>query len=147
MVAIQDPVEKIYINLATDTDPDYYHKFGRRTLATYDTFQVALDLVQDQRLSLEELGIVIEALMEKYNYSPTQLIKGFEDLIRRRVMGLSSFEMIKNYLIEKKIVSLSWTSKTEPLREKIVENGHVYQLEGLFEPWVRTETDYLRDLF
>jgi len=147
LVAIQDPVEKIYINLATDTDPDYYHKFGRRTLATYDTFQVALDLVQDQRLSLEELGIVIEALMEKYNYSPTQLIKGFEDLIRRRVMGLSSFEMIKNYLIEKKIVSLSWTSKTEPLREKIVENGHVYQLEGLFEPWVRTETDYLRDLF
>jgi len=28
-----------------------------------------------------------------------------------------------------------------------VENGHVYQLDGLFEPWVRTETDYLRDLF
>lgn len=147
LVPIQDPVEKIYINLATDTDPDYYNKFGRRTLSTYDTFQVALDLVQDQRLSLEELGVVMQALEEKYNYSNTQLIKGFEDLIRRRVIGLSSFEMIKNYLIEKKKISLSWAPKFEPLKEKIVENGHVYQLDGLFEPWVKTEIDYLRDLF
>ena len=147
LVPIQDPVEKIYINLATDTDPDYYNKFGRRTLSTYDTFQVALDLVQDQRLSLEELGVVMQALEEKYNYSHTQLVKGFEDLIRRKVIGLSSFEMIKNYLIEKKKISLSWAPKFEPLKEKIVQNGHVYQLDGLFEPWVRTEVDYLRDLF
>ncbi|MFN3455144.1 MAG: phosphatase domain-containing protein, partial [Pseudobdellovibrio sp.] len=131
LVEVQDPVEKIYINLATDTDPDYYNKFGRRTLATYDAFQVALDLVQDQRLSLEELGLVMESLVSKYGYSNTQLIKSFEDLIRRRVIGLSSYEMIKNYLIEKKKLSLSWSSKTEPLKEKIVENGHVYQLHGL----------------
>jgi len=147
LVPIQDPVEKIYINLATDTDPEYYHKFGRRTLATYDTFQVALDLVQDQRLSLEDLGVVIESLSSKYDYSAAQMIKSFEDLIRRRILGLSSFEMIKNFLIERKMISLSWSSKSEPLKEKIVENGHVYQLEGLFEPWVPKETDYLRDLF
>lgn len=147
LVPIQDPVEKIYINLATDTDPDYYNKFGRRTLATYDTFQVALDLVQDQRLSLEELGTVMYNLESKYNYSTTQLIKGFEDLIRRRVIGLSSFEMIKNYLIEKKKISLSWAPKFEPLKEKIVQNGHVYQLDGLFEPWVKTNVNYRNDFF
>lgn len=147
LVPIQDPVEKIYINLATDTDPDYYNKFGRRTLATYDTFQVALDLVQDQRMSLEELGVVMQALEAKYDFTSAQLIRGFEDLIRRRIIGLSSFEMIKNYLIEKRKISLSWAPKFAPLREKIVQNGHVYQLEGLFEPWIKTDIDYLSDFF
>lgn len=48
-----DPVEKIYINLAVDTDPDYYLKFGRRTLATYNTFQTALDLFKMDALILK----------------------------------------------------------------------------------------------
>lgn len=47
----QDPVEKIYINLAADTDADYYLKFGRRILPTYNTFQLALDLHQISRCS------------------------------------------------------------------------------------------------
>src|SRR5690606_26394960 len=46
-----DPVEKVYINLAEDTDADYYKKFGRRTLPTYNSLQAALDLLQDGRLS------------------------------------------------------------------------------------------------
>ncbi len=145
ITAIQDPVEKIYINLATDTDANYYTKFGRRTLATYDSFQIALDLVQDQRLSLEELGSIMDEMKNKYNFSNSQITQSFEDLIRRRVLGLSAFEMIKNYLIEKKIIQLSWVTKIEPLREKNVENGHVYQLDGLHEPWIRSEIDYLRD--
>ncbi len=145
LAPVQDPVEKIYINLATDTDASYYTKFGRRTLATYDSFQIALDLVQDQRLSLEELGSIITEMQTKYNISTAQMTKSFEDLTRRRVMGLSTFEMIKNYLIEKKIITLSWTTKIEPLREKIVENGHVYELDGLHEPWIRSQVDYLYD--
>lgn len=146
-IPIQDPVEKVYINLATDTDPEYYLKFGRRTLATYDTFQVALDLVQDQRMSLQNLGLLADTLIVQYGFSTHQLVKSFEELIQRKVLGLSSFEMIKNFLIEKKIISLNWVSKVEPLKEKITENGHVYQLEGLFEPWIRTEVDYLKDSF
>lgn len=145
LIDIQDPVEKIYINLATDTDADYYTKFGRRTLATYDSFQIALDLVQDQRLSLEELGSVMTELREKYQFGAGQMTKSFQDLIKRRVMGLSSYEMIRNYLIEKNIISHSWACPTVPLREKIVENGHVYELEGLFEPWIRSEVNYLEE--
>lgn len=144
-VPVQDPVEKIYINLATDTDASYYSKFGRRTLATYDSFQIALDLVQDQRLSLEELGSVMQEMQTKYAFSTSQITKSFEDLIRRRVLGLSSFEMIKNYLIEKRIIPLSWTTKIEPLRERTVENGHVYELDGVHEPWIRTQVEYLYD--
>lgn len=145
MIEIQDPVDKIYINLATDTDPQYYIKFGRRCMATYDSFQIALDLVQDQRLSLEELGNIITELTEKYGFTPNKLVKSFEDLIKRRILGLSSYEMIFNYLIEQKILSQSWQCQVQPLREKRVENGKVYELEGIFEPWVRPDIDYLND--
>ncbi len=145
LIEIQDPVEKVYINLATDTDPEYYLKFGRRTLPTTNTFQVALDLVQDQRLSLEELGSIIDELRDNYGFTTDQLIVSFEELTRRRVLGLSGFEMIKNYFIEKKMISLAWTSKAEPLREKVIDAGHVYELEGLFEPWIQSHIDYFND--
>ncbi len=145
VIRIQDPVEKIYINLAADTDPEYYLKFGRRTFPTYNTFQVALDLVQDQRLSLEELGVVIDVLVQKYKMTNEQLISNFEELIRRRILGLSSFEMLKNYFIEKNMISLSWMSKSQPLKEKVIDQGHVYELDGLFEPWILRQIDYTHD--
>ncbi len=145
IVPIQDPVEKVYINLATDTDPEYYLKYGRRTLPTYNSFQVALDLVQDQRMSLEELGFIADGLVEKFRFTPEQLVHAFEELIRRRVMGLSSFEMIKNYFIEKKFLGHSWKPRSQPLKEKTTDNGHVYELEGIFEPWIYKQIDYLND--
>ena len=145
IISVQDPVEKIYINLATDTDPEYYLKYGRRTLPTYNSFQVALDLVQDQRLSLEELGFIANGLIEKYKFTTDQLVSAFEELVRRRILGLSSYEMIKNYFIEKKIISHSWMPKIEPLKEKITDNGHVYELEGIFEEWIPRHIDYLND--
>lgn len=145
LIPVQDPVEKIYINLATDTDPEYYLKFGRRTFPTSNTFQVALDLVQDQRLSLEELGSIIDDLTQKYGFTFDQLVFSFEELTRRRILGLSGFEMIKNYFIEKKMISLSWTTKAEPLREKVIDAGHVYELEGFFEPWIANHIDYFND--
>lgn len=144
-IEVQDPVDKIYINLATDTDPQYYIKYGRRCMATYDAFQIALDLVQDQRLSLEELGHIITDLKEKFAFTPYMLAKSFEDLVKRRILGLSSYEMIFNYLIEKKILSPTWQCQVQPLREKRVENGKVYELEGIFEPWTRTDIDYLNE--
>ncbi|MBC7742893.1 MAG: DUF2183 domain-containing protein [Bdellovibrionaceae bacterium] len=145
VIPIQDPVEKIYINLATDTDPEYYLKFGRRTFPTYNTFQVALDLVQDQRLSLEELGTIIDVLTQKYGQTHEQLVLSFEELIRRRILGLSSFEMIKNYFIEKKMLTYSWMSKVEPIKEKVIDQGHVYELDGLFEPWIPRHIDYINE--
>jgi hypothetical protein len=145
IIPIQDPVEKVYINLATDTDPEYYLKYGRRTLPTYNSFQVALDLVQDQRLSLEELGFIADGLIEKYKFSSDLLASAFDELIRRRVLGLSSYEMIKNYFIEKKIISQSWAPKIVPLKEKTTDNGQVYELEGIFEAWIPKQIDYLKD--
>lgn len=145
LIEVQDPVDKIYINLATDTDPQYYIKYGRRCLATYDSFQIALDLVQDQRLSLEELGHIIIGLKSQFGFTSNMLAKSFEDLVKRRILGLSSYEMILHYLIEKQILSSNWQCHVQPLREKRVEQGRVYELEGIFEPWARADIDYLNE--
>lgn len=140
-----DPVEKIYINLATDTDPDYYLKFGRRTLPTYNTFQVALDLLQDQRLALEDLLAIAQEMIFNYKFTPEELMGSLDELIRRNVLGVSTFEMAKHYFIEKGLMHDDFKPSVEPVREKLVENGKVYELEGVHEPWVQPRVDYLHD--
>ena len=90
--------------MATDTDPLYYIKYGRRCMATYDSFQIALDLVQDQRLSLEELGQIITSLKVNYGFTSNMLVKSFEDLIKRHhsefVAEAFNAEGDKNHRIE-----------------------------------------------
>lgn len=140
-----DPVEKIYINLATDTDPDYYLKFGRRTLATYNTFQVALDLFQDHRLGLDGLYGVIQDMIYNYNFTPEELMKSFEEIIRRSVIGETAYSEAKAFFIEKGLLYPSFEPSMPPLKETKVEEGHVYELEGLHEPWVPDRIDYLHD--
>jgi hypothetical protein len=141
----QDPVEKIYINLATDTDPDYYLKFGRRTLATYNTFQVAIDLFQDRRLSLEGLYLVIQDMIYNYGYTPEELMKSFEEIIRRGVLGATAYEEAREFFMQKGLLYPSFTPSMAPLKETKVEDGKVYELEGLHEPWVPDRIDYLHD--
>ncbi len=140
-----DPVEKIYINLATDTDPEYYLKFGRRTLATYNSFQVALDMVQDQRLNLEGLYKVAQDMIYNYAFTPEVLVKSFDEIIRRGVMGAATYERVKTFLVEKGLMHPSFTPTMEPLREKHVVDGKVFEMEGIHEPWVPERTDYIHD--
>ena len=140
-----DPVEKIYINLATDTDPDYYLKFGRRTLATYNTLQVALDLFQDHRLAIEGVHAVIQDMIYNYGFTPEELMKSFEEIVRRGVIGETAFTEAKNFFIEKGLLYPSFVPSMAPLKEAKVSDGKVYELEGLHEPWVPARIDYFHD--
>lgn len=141
----QDPVEKIYINLAVDTDADYYLKFGRRTLPTENTFQVAVDLFQDKRLSSEDVVKVGQDMIQNYQYTPEQLSLSFDDLVRRHVLGEAAFQQIMPILMEKKIISPDYNPSTQLSKELVVEGGRVRQLEGQFEPWIQESIDYLHD--
>lgn len=141
----QDPVHRIYINLATDTDPEYYFKFGRRTLATYNTLQLAVDLFQDQRLSLEGIYAVAEDMIQNYGFTPDELLKSVDELIRRRVLGLTAWEKLRPFLTEKGILYSGFEPSMAPLKEKETQDGRVYGLEGVFEPWVPERIDYIRD--
>lgn len=140
-----DPVEKVYINLATDTDPDYYLKFGRRTLATYNTFQVALDLVQDHRLGLEGLFSVLEDMRAQYFYTNEELAQSLDELVRRGVLGQTGFQLISEFLMGKGFLPSDFKASVAPQKEKEVANGRVFSLEGGHEPWVPEHVDYLND--
>jgi hypothetical protein len=140
-----DPVEKIYINLAVDTDPDYYLKFGRRTVPTYNTFQVALDLLQDKRLGLAEVHTVAQDMIFNYGFTPEELGRSFDELIRRRVLGETCTREAIQFFQEKGLFSNSFQPTVTPSKESRVENGRVFDLEGHYEPWVPEHVDYFRD--
>jgi len=140
-----DPVEKIYINLATDTDPDYYLKFGRRTLATYNTFQVALDLFQDQRLSLGGVYTVAQDMIVNYGFTPEELIASLDEIIKRGVLGKEACDKLFPFLADKKLMSSKYVPSVTPLGTQRAENGKVYELEGVHEPWIPERIEYLNE--
>lgn len=137
-IPTQDPVEKIYINLANDTDPDYYAKFGRRMLATFNTFQVALDLYQDKRITSDQLLRVGQDMIVNYAYTPEQLLQAMDELIRRKILAKESVEEIVQALKKQHLL---------PARYKV--NPHRF-LTSSFEdvntaPWIPEAIDYLND--
>jgi hypothetical protein len=140
-----DPVEKIYINLAVDTDPDYYLKFGRRTLPTYHTFQVALDLFQDNRLGIDDVYTIAQDMIYNYGYTPEELVRSFDELIRRQVLGEKAANLLILSFIEKGLMPSSFKPSLAPSKEVRVERGRVYELEGQYEPWVPSRIDYVHD--
>lgn len=141
----RDPVEKIYINLATDTDPEYYFKFGRRTLATYNTYQLALDLYQDNRLSFDGVVLVAEDMIQNYGYTPDELAKSLDELIRRGVLGKTTWEKLSPLLRDRGLVYPGYQPSIAPLKEADVRDGRVYALDGVHEPWLPDRIDYLHD--
>ena len=140
----QDPVEKIYINLAEDTDAEYYIKFGRRCLPTYNSFQTALDLFQDGRLKVDDVVKVAEDMVSNFGLSMDQLGGGLDDLIRRKVIGAESVESVLPQLQEKHLIHPQFELSLEPKKIKIDDERRV-ELEGNFESWVPEHIDYLND--
>jgi hypothetical protein len=141
----QDPVEKIYINLAEDTDPDYYLKFGRRTLPTQNSFQTALDLVQDRRLLAEDAFTVARDMIYNYRFSPEEIVASFDDFLRQRRLGAVAYRELLECFLAKGLFPRSYQAKSQPPREKEFRGERVIRLEGQFEPWVADHIDYTRD--
>lgn len=140
-----DPVEKIYINLAVDTDPDYYLKFGRRTLPTYNTFQVVLDLFQDKKLSIESVYQVAQDMILNYQFTPEELQRSFLDLVRRRVVGVQAATIFAEFFVSKGVCPKGFIDHINIAAEKEMDGLRVISLEGQFEPWVMDRIDYIHD--
>lgn len=144
-IPISDPVDKIYINLAVDTDPEYYLKFGRRLVATNSTFQVALDLCQDGRLSPERVAKVSQDLIMNYGFSKDELSSDLDDLVRRHILGEEALEKVLAPLQELGLISEDFQPSVKPAQVNIQSGERVYELEGATEPWVPDRIDYLHD--
>jgi hypothetical protein len=144
-IPAQDPVEKIYINLASDTDTEYYLKFGRRTLPTYNSFQLALDLFQDNRLTEEQVIKVSLDLVQNFGFSADDLEKAIDDLVRRPVLAEETLERIMPALKEHQLLRKEFAPNSTP-RKIVSRIGHrVFELEGCSDAWVADHISYTRD--
>lgn len=141
----QDPVEKMYINLAADTDAEYYLKFGRRVLPTYNTFQLALDLFQDSRLSAAQVVNVASDLRGNFNFAVEELENSLDELIRRPVLADRTVDAILPILKLSHLIRTDYLPAVPP--KAIVSNvgARIFELEGVTEPWVPERVDYIRD--
>lgn len=141
----QDPVEKIYINLAADTDADYYLKFGRRILPTYNTFQLALDLYQDRRLSPTQVLRVAMDLVQNYGFGSEELEHSLEELVRRPVLADKTVDAILPVLKESQLIRSDYVLNVQARSIVPSEGERPFELDGVTEPWVPAHVDYLRD--
>jgi len=140
-----DPVEKIYINLAVDTDPEYYLKFGRRMIPSYNALQIALDLFQDNRLGLEHILRVGKDLATNYGFTIDELQSSVDELIRRHVIGEQTFVRILPSLIENGIVNQDFVPSVPPSKIMSDVGERVFEISGIHEPWVPERIDYFHD--
>lgn len=141
----QDPVEKIYINLAADTDAEYYLKFGRRIVPTYNTFQIALDLFQDNRLSSAQVVRVALDLVQNFGLSVDELEYALDELIRRPVLADRTYESILPILKRDKLIRAEFTPSMPPKPVVSSVGSRIFELDGVTEPWVPEHIDYMRE--
>lgn len=141
----QDPVEKIYINLASDTDTEYYQKFGRRVVPTYNTFQAALDLFQDGRLNADQVLLVAVDMVRNYGFNQEELQSSFDDMVRRPLIAAETVEAILPRLQSEGMVGPKYLPSLRPKTVLSRVGPRVLELEGNREPWVPDQIDYLHD--
>ena len=133
-----DPVKRIYINLANDTDPDFYTKFGRRTLATYDTFQAALDLFRYEFIGDVEVVKVGQDMIMNYGFTQDEIAQSFEELLDREVIGKAVADELLPTLRHHGLVPSNFEPLTKDTSDSILE---------LHKPeiWLPEFVDYVND--
>ncbi|MCS6837650.1 MAG: hypothetical protein NZ480_02290 [Bdellovibrionaceae bacterium] len=126
-----DPVRKIYINLAIDTDPDYYLKFGRRTIPTYNSFQIALDLFQDKKLLLDDVFTVYDEMHAHYGFTHEELVRSFLEFVKRGRLNEETQKIVLKSLIDKSIIKYVDLDSFRP--------------PPFVDPWTVDQIDYLNE--
>lgn len=145
LVPNNDPVSKVYINLADDTDSEYYLKFGRRILPTYNSFQATLDLYQDGRIDTKHVVNVAKVLIERYDYTREEVQIALDDLIRRERMSSEFTEKIIPILKKELVILEDFEPSVRPKSIANKEGSAVISLEGSYEDWVPERIDYFND--
>tara|TARA_B100001248_G_C27390874_1_gene462282 strand:- start:120 stop:1169 length:1050 start_codon:yes stop_codon:yes gene_type:complete len=137
----EDPVKRVYINLATDTDPEYYEKFGFRMLASYNSFQIALDLYQRGILNDEQVKRVTLDLIQNYGFSEEELAESYNDLIYRKILHAETVEKLDEILKSAAYIPLRHEASEEPIsKEQYDKSFHIHS-----DDWIPPFIDYLHD--
>jgi len=138
-----DPLKRVYINLAVDTDPEYYRRYGRRLMAVDNTFEVALDLFQRGFVDLDSVIDICKDLKDNYRFKTFQLEQSYEVLCSRKRIADVTDEILRPALIQGGFLSLDF----EPSHElaSLESLPLVGDMKDIVRPWVPERIDYLSD--
>jgi hypothetical protein len=89
-----DPVERILIHLETGSPTNRFTPLGARVVPTFNTFQSALILFIDGRLSADSVGRISQSMIDVYGYDGERLQHSLEDLVRRGRVSPSEVQPI-----------------------------------------------------
>ncbi|MFT7623643.1 MAG: hypothetical protein ACI9WU_002826 [Myxococcota bacterium] len=90
----RDPVQRILIHLETGSPTIRFEALGPRVVPTFNTFQAALVLQADGRLTDQSVALVAAEMIDEYGYTPIRLAHSLEDLLRRGVIEPGPVEAV-----------------------------------------------------
>ncbi len=138
-----DPLERAYINLAVDTDPEYYRRYGRRLMAVDNTFEVSLDLYQRGFLDVPGVLSVVKDLQDNYSFNKNSFEQSYELLcVRKRLSNLAD-EVIRPKLYE--AGALKTTYKPGPELAHLEKMPLKNDFDEIVRPWILERINYLSD--
>lgn len=85
---VEDSVGRVFIHLDRNTPTATFDPFGHRVVPIHNYFQAALVLFNDGILNAPALLRLALSMNRYHRYTPTMLANSFQDLIRRRRVGL-----------------------------------------------------------
>ncbi len=142
---IFDPVQRVYLHLADDTDPGYYEKFGRRLFVNEDSFQGAIDLVQYGYLKPKQILAVVMNLLNHYDFSKDRLELSYQSLFERKRISNHLHEILTPMLIQAGVLDPKFSPrrKTYPLSCLVDRPYYFCEFTGIETPWIPERFDYL----
>ena len=138
-----DPLKRVYINLAVDTDPEYYRRYGRRLMAVDSTFDVAVDLFQRGFIDLESVLEICKDLKENYKFKEFKFEDAYTILCRRKRVAQITDEILRPALTEVGILRDCYEMELDLV--KLDKLPLIQDFEDVVRPWVPERIDYLSD--
>ena len=89
-----DPVERVLIHLETGSPTSRFTPLGPLVVPTFNTFQTALVLYADERLTAESVGRVSQSMIDNYGYDGTRLQYSVDDAVRRGIVSARQVRVI-----------------------------------------------------
>ncbi len=102
-----DPVQKIYIHLEKKTNPAYFDKFWPKFIPTYNSFQAALRLYQENHISQKAVIRIAQDLIRSFKFTPKKITHWLYDAYERDIVdeevAIKLIKPLQNYnCIDKK---------------------------------------------
>jgi hypothetical protein len=138
-----DPLKRVYINLAVDTDPEYYRRYGRRLMAVDNSFEVALDLFQRGFIDLESVLEICEDLRGNYKFKTFKLEQSYKVLCARKRIADVTDEILRPALKAEGFLGPNFDPEVK--LAKLEKLPLVEDLQGIIRPWIPERIDYLSD--